>query len=182
MNTLPAKPNLPDPSDILADLEAMPVTADNYGEICESVIEAKTKLKEIKAKEKELTDPIKQALKVAQSWFTGPKKTYERIEQILKAKIAEHQGTLQLVKRQAVLAIAQGSVDARHTLAEMSDPVQPLGIQTREVWDMEIVDVSKIPASFWIIDEGKLRSFASTGIEVPGVRYFKRPVIAVSTG
>lgn len=177
---LPAKPTLPDPTPILVELRSMQVSEENYGEICEAVIETKAQYKRLDEEEHKITDPINEALKAARSWFAAPKKAYVEIERILKEKIIEHQEALRTKKAEAVAQITQGSVDARHTLADLAKPPHPPAIQMREVWDLEIVDRSQVPPMFWTIDESALRKYAGK-CDVPGVRFFKRPVVAVGT-
>jgi hypothetical protein len=176
-----ALPELPDPSPILAELRDFKVTAENYQEVCDSLIEVKSQYKRLDEEEKKITDPLKVSMKAAKDWFGKPKKVYEQLEVILKNLVVGYQAELQAVKRQAIAEISQGSPDARHTLAVIADSPQPVGIQTREIWDFEIVDRTKVPGQFWVIDEAAIRQYAGKNVDVPGVRFFKKQIIAVKT-
>lgn len=178
MTNLPA---LPDPSPLLSELLDLQVTTENYQEICECLIEVKTNINRLDEEERKITDPLKLSLKNAKAWFAKPKKTYERMEMILKSLVVKYQATLQATKIEAIREIATGSVDARHTLAELAEAPQPVGIQTREIWDFEIVDRSQVPGQFWVIDESAIRAYPHKESGIPGVRFFKKTSVAVKT-
>lgn len=177
MTLLPAKPQLPQVTELIKEVSDLVVTEHNYTEICEAVVETKSQYKHLDEAEKRITKPLNEALKEAKSWFATPKKAYAEVERILKEKILGYQATLQARKIEAVKTL---QID---TLAQISASPHPSEVQTREVWDMEIVDPAQVPGQFWIriIDEAKLRSFASSGVDIPGVRFFKRAILAVKT-
>lgn len=174
-------PTLPDPSPLLEELTKLEVTVENYPEICDCLIEVKANYKRLDEEEKQITDPLKLSLKRTKEWFARPKKVYEKMEQILKDLVSKHQATLQETKFAAVRQIASGSVDARNTLAFLAEAPQPPNIQTREIWDFEIVDRSQIPGQFWVVDESAIRAYPHKESGIPGVRFFKKQIVAVRT-
>lgn len=55
------------------------------------------------------------------------------------------------------------------------------GYQSRKVWDFEVVDISKIPDEYMIVDEKKMRRVVKAGTRnIPGVRIFERTISAIS--
>jgi hypothetical protein len=61
-------------------------------------------------------------------------------------------------------------------------PVKIAGISTREVYKHQVIDESKVPRSYLIVDEKKLAQIAKTGakdaMKIPGVRFYPENIIS----
>lgn len=174
-------PALYDPTDLIAEVSAMVPTDENYPEICEGILIAKENVTRLNEEEAKITAPQLESLKAARAWFGKPRETYAKIEAILKSKVVEYQGQLRARKALAVAQLtATGAPDARGTLAELSAAPQPPGIQTREVWDFELTG-DALPSSLLCPNLPAIRALAGKGVTVPGVRFFKKTIVAAAT-
>jgi len=154
---------------------------------------------ESKARVMGLFRPIEEKLKNAEAIIKRGMLTYE-------AKIAEENKKLQeeanrlakeaeerrkaAIVRDAEQAIEQGKPELAVAYIEKAEAVvvAPInvakerraeGIATMKVWRFEILDISKIPSEFLIVDEKKLQKYATAMREtakVEGVRFFEESV------
>lgn len=175
-------PVLHDPKDLLSEISIIVPTDQNYQEICEALLIVKANITHLDTEEAKIADPQIASLKALRAWFGQPRETYSKIEALLKSKIAEYQGQLRARKALAVAQLtATGAPDARGTLAELSAAPQPPGIQTREVWDFELCDAAAVPREYLVPNLPAIRALAGKGVAVPGVRFFKKTVVAAAT-
>jgi hypothetical protein len=55
-------------------------------------------------------------------------------------------------------------------------------VTARLVWDFEIVDESKIPREYLMVNEKAIRAAIKAGVrDIPGVRIFQKEELAVKT-
>ena len=156
----------------------------------EMIVEAKSRLKILDEKEKEITAPMNAALKAARDLFRAPKKYFADIEAFFKQAIATHAAAELERNRKAIAAAsasfaegdnAQASV-ALSQVTDLKNTAGAAGVNTREVWDFIVEDVSQLPKAYLLPNEKLIRHDMSSGKrDLPGVRYFKRVQVAART-
>jgi hypothetical protein len=90
------------------------------------------------------------------------------------AKIAEEQAKAKLEKREAEIVIPPPAIIQTQTKGSTSTA------SSRKVWKYEIVDESKIPDEYFVLDESKIKNMIRAGTrEIPGVRIYEDFEISV---
>lgn len=100
----------------------------------------------------------------------------------LAAKAAKAEAAGKTEKAEALQEQAQQAAMVRPVVAPMVQKVA--GISMREQWDYEITDAAKLPRDFLIPDEKRIRKFVEFDKEktnIPGVRVFKRNIVAAGS-
>lgn len=174
----------------------------------EHAIEAGRVLQELKIQKKAvetardyLVKPLKEHVARLEGLFKPTRTALDAAEVGLKAKIltfttqqaAEVKEQEQKLLAQAQKAQKAGDNDRAVELATMavSQPkmmktthLEGGGyLQTKEVDAFEIEDLGAVPHEYFTVDEKKIRSAISAGVQsIPGVRIFKKAQLAVGTG
>lgn len=105
-------------------------------------------------------------------------------EERQRAKIqaqAQKAADLGKIEKAEALGLLAESVSIAAIIPE-SNIAKVEGVHERSVWGFEIVDPSKIPLQFLIVDEKKIGKYVSAMREcgeIPGVKIFKKTVLAV---
>ena len=90
------------------------------------------------------------------------------------AKIAEEQAKTKLEKREAEIVLPPPSIIQTQTRGSSSTA------SNRKVWKYEILDETKIPREYLIIDESKIKAMIKAGVrEIAGVKIFEDFEISV---
>lgn len=185
--------------------------AEHYQTFSGLLMRIKTALKSIEAAHDRIAGPIKQGLKELVQQATDSKAPLLQAEQSIKRSMlawqdaerrraAEEQAKADELARKeqerlAALAAKQqatGKIErAEATLERAAAVVAPVvsreppkisGISTRRIPKFEIVDPSKIPDDYWIVDEVKIgKTVRATGgtVQIAGVRiYFEEQIAA----
>lgn len=138
--------------------------------------------------------------------FTGP---LEEAERTVKGKISTYQREEDEkrqaeIRRQQEEARAKAEEEAMQAALSAPDPgtaseildaaieapaprvfVPPTvpavsGVSTRKVWQFEVVDTSKVPAEFWILDTPAIgRAVRGGARDIPGVRIYSEDSVSV---
>ena len=143
---------------------------------------AKTKRDYIETREKELTVPIQQSIKLIRDRHAPAKKNWANVEIILKGKIAKVALRQEEQNRKALAEAAEAhqADDLAGTQSALSKvvTVQDLpGTSARGKWRFEVVDASQIPRAFLKVDEAALRAhvakydLSERPPDIPGVKF-----------
>ena len=99
---------------------------------------------------------------------------------------------------QAIDLEARGNTEAAEAVLQNPAPVAPRyvapapiapavaqvkGVTTRMEWDFKIVDIAKIPREYLMVNEIAIRNLGKNTkgrINIPGVEFFEKPVVAAS--
>lgn len=172
-------------AELSASLQDLPCTAETYPGICEALIEAKARVKEITEQREKILGPLREVEKAVREWFKAPLETYGMIENVLKQRVAGYQETLRQEKHAAIVAAGQAPTpSAMAQLTALAAPPTPTAITFRKTWEVEIVDPNLVPREYLLIDTSALRKVcvATKGqIQVPGVRFFQKDGVAVGS-
>lgn len=185
--------------------------AEHYHTFSGLLMRIKTALKSIEAAHDRIAGPIKQGLKELVQQANDSKAPLLQAEQSIKASMISWQNAeraraaaeqaradeIARKERERLQALAAkqestGKVErAEETIQRAAAVVAPVisreppkvaGIATRNVPKFEIVDPSKIPAEYRMIDEVKIgKTVRATGgtVAIPGVRiYFEQQIAA----
>jgi hypothetical protein len=183
-----------DVDQIVAYVEALQVvdqkTADFAGQL---VKDAKARFKQLDEREKTITKPLNEALKAARDLFRAPKDGYERIEKLLKLKVANWSAQQAAAQRQqyelAAQSYAQGNQAAASSAlaqaATASAAALPAGMSVRYVWDYKITDAQAVPRELCSPDDTKIKAAISVTPAVqgavpptcPGLVFELRPIV-----
>ena len=142
--------------------------------------------KAIEAERKEATKPINDSLKRIRGWFKPVEDRLSELETIYKGKVRAFEIRKAEANRLALLeAQAAAQAEDKAGMVEALDSVvhtdRPAGISYREVQDFEVVDIKAVPWEYLKVEVNRsalLRALRD-GVEVPGVRGFKRQDVAV---
>lgn len=179
-----------DAQDFLSALRTYKVrTVEEYDRAADDLAEIKGRYKRIEASKKELTTPINEALKKARALFDPPLKYLAECEILLKGAIASYHTFKDEENQKAMAAAASAHVSGNtEQLAAAVQSIQQApqvsGLSVREVWDYEVVDGGKVPRDLLSVDDSKVKAWIKMfdGVEpalvVPGLRFFKRPIVS----
>lgn len=170
----------------------------------------KAKYREIEEQRKSLKKPIDEAARRIQGFFKPPLDFLSQAEGVIKRKITTWNQEQERLRREeqrkvdeaarkererlearARKAEEKGQADKAEQLSQQAETVTPAlvpsetpkaqGISTRKVWKFRVVDASKVPDKYKVIDEKKIagvvRSLGADA-EIPGVEVYPEEVIA----
>lgn len=133
------------------------------------LLEIKAQQKTAKSLKDEALTPFKAVIKYVSALFTEPEGLLEAGEQHLKDQIKTYREAAE-AQHAAALEAAQSPEDVAAAVAVIPD--KPQGISERVMWKYRVVDESKIPDEYWVLDEQRLGREARMHKEdlcVPGV-------------
>lgn len=148
--------------------------------------ETKKKAKELEARLKEITAPLRAAEKSVRDLFRPALDFYGTLEKELKARIGEVKLRQEEENRRAMeaAAAAHAAGDAAGTsqaLATVKNLASVKGVGARLAWDFEIEDESQLPRDY-LMPNVRAISDAAKGVEtppaIPGVRWFQKPIVS----
>jgi hypothetical protein len=127
-----------------------------------------------------VTRPLNEALRSANTQARAVSDPLERAEEILKGKLAAFLKEREEGRERALAAAAAGDASA----LALTAPAAPLeGVNSREVWDFEVLDPDAVPRAFCSPDPKKIRAALSTDAtrapQVAGVRCFLRSRVSI---
>ncbi len=136
---------------------------ENAGELLQ---ETKAKFKQLESERTKVTKPLLDAKRQIDSWFDPAKSALRQLEATLKgamsAYVTEQEQrrleALQLGKHEEALATEQ--------------PVMPSGISTRTSWRFNVIDASKVPREYLVLDMAKIQAHVSvhkSNSSIPGI-------------
>ena len=152
----------------------------SYDQAAEALSKVKAVGKLITGQKEAITKPLNASLKAARDLFRPFEDEQARAEQIIKSKMLAYYTAVQdeARKKEAQLQarVERGTMKAETAFAktEIIERVAPTkGISYRTDKVMRIIDLKKIPAHYFIVDEVKLRrdalALGTLGEVIPGV-------------
>lgn len=174
------KPDLAVPesqfSQLLEGLRSTQITADNYPTIMGILVQCKAHAKTYTARRDEALNPAKQTANTIKGWFDPVLKSLEEIEQTLKEKAVTYVGA----------QAAQRITMAQAGQQPAAPPPQIDGVTFREQWDFKVINSGMLSEDLLKPDESAIRKRMKEQMgedgptPIPGVKFFRRQVIAVA--
>lgn len=160
--------------------------AEFAGEI---VREVKAKHRELDDRRKQVVAPLNEVVRTINSWFKPPMEELERVERVIKTKIAEFVRKREEEARDALARAAEAATSteaeqALSALAALAGP--PTGTSVRMQWKWRITDEASVPRAFLSVDAGKVTSHLRGSVKdqgapepVAGLEFYQEPIVAV---
>jgi len=150
--------------DMLKELDGFEVvTQQDLENIAEVLVMVKGRRNWLETREKEITVPIHTSLKKVRELFEPSKTFWANAEVILKQKIAaaklrEACNTAQALQEAADAAGIGDSTTVAHATSRITTVGDVPGISTQDRWNYKVVDASKVPRKYLMVDDAKLRA------------------------
>lgn len=157
-------------SGFLEELRQFSITCKEETEFAaELLAEVKGKASKLKAREKEITGPMNDALKATRALFKPALGFYAEAEGLLKSALAEAHKAAQAAQQ---AALDSHDIDGATEAASMA---RVEGVQYRSMWTFEITDANAIPREFCIPGLKLIADAVKKNhtIEIPGVRIYE---------
>jgi hypothetical protein len=174
--------------------------AATYQAMGEILVEIKTKAKQATAERDAMLKPMKDAVKRVTAFFAPALSALAASEAGLKRAMVDYTIREEARKRelaakaQQLLRAAPPTAPAPQRAAAINKamalveqvneaPAMAAGVSIRKVWKAHVVDPSKVPGEFWVIDErlinadAKARSWSNPP---PGVEYYQETSMAAA--
>lgn len=180
---------LPQARADLEELKAFMITNEDDQAFAVGVVrEIKQKHKQLEDRRKEITVPLRTALDSVNDLFRPMREALEEGEKVLKLKIAGYLEARERENQKALLeAKAADTVEAAAealTQIETATPVK--GTSMHYKWEAEVFRPELVPTEFLSPDLDKIEAAMDASVKVsgepmpiPGVRFHKKPVVAV---
>lgn len=195
----------------LARVDGMSVAnAEDYQVAADELMAIKRKWNEVEVQRKELKGPIDEAAKRIQAFFKPPLDFLAQAEAVLKRKMVTWKSEQDRIareeqrkadekarkererlEREAAKAAAAGREERAEVLRERAEvvvaaPVAPVapkvsGISTRKAYMFRIVDASKVPDQYKVIDEKRIGAVVRAlkmDANIPGVEVYEELTMA----
>lgn len=178
-------------SEALALLKDFKInTQEDLEFVAEALADVKGYLKRLEARRKEITDPMNAALRSVRSLFKPPIDAHKETERLLKQLISdakareEKENTVAI--EAAAAALDDGDVETTHdALAHVRHTSNVGSIQTRKIWDFEIVDADNVHRDLCSPDRAKIKAYMKEErddngepLYTPGIRFFQKTIVA----
>lgn len=152
----------------------------------------KTIMAEGEAERKRLKEPHLKAGQAVDEAFRGPRKALERVETLIKRRLAEAAERRERARLEAVqaarAAVAEGNAEAANeALASIDiaglDASPPAGISERWTYEPVQIDLRAVPVEFLTLDLPKVRAVVAEAVrlgkapEIPGIVFERRASI-----
>jgi hypothetical protein len=183
--------------------------AEDYQAAADELMAIKSRWREIEDMRKSLKAPVDEAARRIQSFFRSPLDFLAQAELVIKRKMVTWKTEQDRIAReearraeekarkererleaQARKAEEEGRTERAEILRDRAEVVVPQappptapkvsGISERTVWKFEIVDASKVPDKYKVVDEKKVRQVVNAlkgDAEIPGVRVWEENVL-----
>lgn len=156
---------------------------EGEAEVSRMLYEVKERAEELDKQQREATEPMMLALERVRGWFRPSKVALNAMEIALKGAISAYRQHLAADRERARLAAAAARTaeDTKAALAklEAAQPRATPGIRVSKVWTFDVVDVSKVPHEFLIVNTPAIRKAIHAGArEISGVRIYQKEQIA----
>lgn len=162
---------------------AFSTTLDGSDESMQWATDAAKQIREIKRQVKGELDaickPLRGVIKVHTDRFKPAIDDLDEAERHFKREIQRCMDERAEEQRKA-LAEAKTQEELERSVAAVA--AKPAGFTERTTWDAEVIDETKVPAKFWILNikaiERDVRK-AKGQIEIPGVRVIERKIAGI---
>lgn len=152
--------------------------------------------KKVEAIRKDEIEPHNKFVKAINALCKNYQNQFTEIEQILKGKISQYQARVELERRKAEEAARKAAEDLQ---AKLDAEAQAAGVESvtvdapvipevktvthtaegsayqRTVWTHEIVDATRVPRKYLMVDEAEIKKAVKAGVRrIAGVRIFEK--------
>jgi hypothetical protein len=144
--------------------------------------------KALEAERKALVEPMKREASDIDARYREPRRALERIEGLLKARIAEVHAAAERARTAALTAASDAARAGDHEAAtaaimEAAAPApETPGVTVRYRWTPMLVDQFAVPREYLSVDPEKLRAVIPTdGTDpraIPGVEWVREPIVS----
>lgn len=166
------------------EIRSFEITCDEDQEVAADVLrDVKARYKAVEERRKSITQPLNTALREVNKLFKPLTTALLESERMLKGKIADYQREKieRNTRRLEEAAQAETWTEAQEALAETETHTSPKGVNVRHVWKPRVVDPTKVPRQYLMVDVGKLEALAkgakSEPAAIPGVRWEQKDIV-----
>jgi hypothetical protein len=154
-------------------------SAEHLTNATELLSKLNSKLKEITADKKSITDPIKQSLKEIESRYKQAETILTENIVSIRMEMSKYQ-TNQLKKESAIISkLESGKIGQTSAMNKIEALATDVRVETgsgtlkfRADEKCEVEDITKVPMEYLIPDQVKINKAMKAGIKLPGVRYY----------
>lgn len=141
--------------------------------------------KDLEIAKKGAVGPIQEGLSKIRSWFAPYERQIDAATDLWKGKITRYIALEEANQRKARDAVKEAiqagdKAAARDALAVVQPAPRAVGLEFRDLYDFEIVDIAKVPPRFLTVLSSEVRVEAKAQVkagsepEIPGLRFFLR--------
>lgn len=138
--------------------------------------------KTIEVERKKATDPLNQALRQINGWFSPITDRLKKSTATLRAKLANHQTAIARANAEVAAAVAAAAQagdfrQAASVATAIAPPVVGAMTTTAKVWDFRVTDPDAVPRAFLVVDERAIREYMRAAVKagqtpaMPGVEF-----------
>lgn len=171
-------------------IEQMPIVdQSDLDSLGAGLKEAKARVSELERQRRALTDPLMAEVENYREWFRPVERAYASLLAAMKARTARHFEDTAKAQQQAQQAAGQAfqqgdQAGAFQALAAAPLPAHTDGVGVRYQWEAEIVNAGMVPREFCEPSLALVRATFRPGQDaepapIPGVKFSKRPIVAV---
>lgn len=163
---------------------------EDYTTCAALLTEVRVETKTLTAQRDAIVKPINEGLKRLRALYKPALDSLTAAENALKEALlafrTRQEQQRQLAEAAAHAALAEGDHDEAmaHIQTVVQAPPAAVGISARKTWKLRVVDISRVPRQFMVVDMASLRADAkrrSWGEPPPGVEYYQEEGLAVTT-
>jgi len=172
---------------VVQDKDSLTAAVDFLGKVA-------TAKKEVDSRRRFFTDPLNQQVKSINDLFRNYSDPLEKADKIVRNKVLIYQAE----EAKRVAEEQRKVAEKARTQAEKAGEFAPIPINiveelektvragagsatTRQVWTFKIVDPSKVPDEYKVIDEKKIAAVVKAGIRsIPGVEIYPTSSLVVT--
>lgn len=169
----------------------------------EMTAQTKALKKQIEAQQEAIIGEAQRFVKSVQSFTLPFRKDLEAIEAQIKRKLSDYAYRKEMERRKAEALAAKAAAEAQKKIDREAkkagiEPVQlPMPIIPQEaapvrtesgttsyvpVWDFEVVDISKVPAKFLMVEASAVKAAIRAGVrEIPGLKIVEKMQVRTRT-
>ena len=138
------------------------------------------KKKELETARTSITKPINQGLRAVNAVFKPPVNAYDEVERYVKNEVAL---SLKEERDEQTKALAEATTPqevARSSQALVAP--MPQGLGARQVWKWRVIDPSKIPAEYYVLDEARINREVrglQDKTQIPGIEVYQEQTVVL---
>lgn len=175
---------------VAAAREISVVTGEDAQKATDLLSKIKSVGKMVAEKKAAIIQPINEALRQTRELFAPIELSYNEAERIIKEKILAFHDAEADRKRKEAEKIAKKVEDGKLSFEKGAEKVAAITVQEnkiegargevviRTVKDFEVVDESKVPDQYWVLDTVAIRKDVMKGVEIPGVKVIEKQTVA----
>lgn len=190
-----------DQGEIVAQANTIVVTnQEEYNAAGAFLVQVKERSKRIEVKRKEYVQPLNDQVSMINADFKAAAAPYLELEKQIKDKMVvfvneqQRLADIKLKEEQeerraeaARVAEAEG-ISQRKAMAQIEKPVADVvptavktegrTVKTRKITKFDVVDASKVPDEYKVVDETLVRKAVNAGVKIAGVKVWEETIIA----